>query len=142
MGAKIFISKFCQDPDLRIKLLFLILLRHISISYHEFGFFFKYKTNRSIHDEICIGLRPSGLILVSLDDTACDTDLAMFHSIFIKLCIYRVQYGCKIRIQIPVIDVDGDTVRCRWSTSTEAASISKLLPNAVLNEVKRQFHFI
>ncbi|CAC5405483.1 Neurogenic locus Notch protein,Fibropellin-3,Fibropellin-1 [Mytilus coruscus] len=49
--------------------------------------------------------------------------------------IYRVQYRCKVKIQIPVIDVDGDTVRCRWSTSAEAASISKLLPNAVLNEV-------
>ncbi|CAG2251905.1 Fibropellin-1,Neurogenic locus notch homolog protein 2,Neurogenic locus notch homolog protein 1,Fibropellin-3,Sushi, von Willebrand factor type A, EGF and pentraxin domain-containing protein 1,Neurogenic locus notch homolog protein 3,Protein eyes shut homolog,Neurogenic locus Notch protein [Mytilus edulis] len=55
--------------------------------------------------------------------------------------IYRVQYGCKVRIQIPVIDVDGDTVRCRWSTSTEAASISKLLPNAVLNEKKCMIEF-
>ncbi|XP_063427622.1 uncharacterized protein LOC134711108 [Mytilus trossulus] len=55
--------------------------------------------------------------------------------------IYRVQFGCKIRIQIPVIDVDGDTVRCRWSTSTEAASISKLLPNAVLNENKCLIEF-
>ncbi|CAG2208894.1 Fibropellin-1,Protein jagged-2 [Mytilus edulis] len=53
--------------------------------------------------------------------------------------IYRVQYGCKISIQIPVFDVDGDTVRCRWSTSTEAASISKLLPNAVLNEASSKF---
>jgi hypothetical protein len=30
---------------------------------------------------------------------------------------------------------DGDNVRCRWATQTEASSISNVLPNARLDEV-------
>ncbi|CAC5420582.1 unnamed protein product [Mytilus coruscus] len=50
--------------------------------------------------------------------------------------IYRVQYGCPVSIKIPMIDVDGDHVRCRWATSLEADSISKLVPNAHLDQSK------
>lgn len=38
-------------------------------------------------------------------------------------------------MQLPMIDSDGDNVRCRWATQTEALSISNGLPNASLNEV-------
>lgn len=34
-----------------------------------------------------------------------------------------------------MIDTDGDNVRCRWATQTEASSISNVLPNARLDEV-------
>lgn len=45
-------------------------------------------------------------------------------------------------IKIPMIDVDGDHVRCRWATSREAASISQLLPNAHLDEVCHIYNYI
>ena len=34
-----------------------------------------------------------------------------------------------------MIDTDGDNVRCRWATQTEASSISNVLPNARLDQV-------
>lgn len=54
---------------------------------------------------------------------------------------FRVQYNCDITIQIPVIDIDGDNVRCRWATPDEADSIAGLLPNAYLNEVSLDISF-
>lgn len=47
----------------------------------------------------------------------------------------RVQYGCPVSIKLPIIDPDGDNVQCRWATPAEAATISRLLPNAHLNQV-------
>ncbi|XP_052678609.1 integrin beta-like protein D isoform X2 [Crassostrea angulata] len=46
---------------------------------------------------------------------------------------YRVQYGCRNEILIPVVDADGDDVRCRWSNGTECVSICDALPNAVID---------
>ncbi|CAG2201468.1 NOTCH2 [Mytilus edulis] len=46
----------------------------------------------------------------------------------------RVQYGCPVSIKLPIIDPDGDNVQCRWATPAEAATISRLLPNAHLNQ--------
>jgi hypothetical protein len=34
-----------------------------------------------------------------------------------------------------MIDTDGDNVRCRWASQTEALSISHVFPNARLDEV-------
>ncbi|CAC5395978.1 Protein eyes shut homolog,Neurogenic locus Notch protein,Neurogenic locus notch homolog protein 3,Protein eyes shut,Delta and Notch-like epidermal growth factor-related receptor,Delta-like protein C,Neurogenic locus notch homolog protein 1,Fibropellin-3,Protein crumbs homolog 2,Sushi, nidogen and EGF-like domain-containing protein 1,Protein jagged-1a,Sushi, von Willebrand factor type A, EGF and pentraxin domain-containing protein 1,Neurogenic locus notch homolog protein 2,Delta-like protein B,Protein crumb len=48
--------------------------------------------------------------------------------------IYRVQYGCPVSIKLPIIDPEGDNVQCRWATQSEAATISRLLPNAQLDE--------
>lgn len=47
----------------------------------------------------------------------------------------RVQFGCPVSIQLPMIDSDGDNVRCRWATHKEALSISNDLPNAHLEQV-------
>ena len=51
----------------------------------------------------------------------------------------RVQYGCQVGIQIPIVDADGDTVRCRWATTAETASIAGLLKTARLDEVQSNF---
>ncbi|VDI38378.1 Hypothetical predicted protein, partial [Mytilus galloprovincialis] len=48
--------------------------------------------------------------------------------------IYRVQYGCPVSIKLPIIDPDGDNVQCRWATTAEASTISRLLPNAHLDQ--------
>lgn len=46
-----------------------------------------------------------------------------------------MQYGCRNEILIPVVDADGDDVRCRWSNGTECVSICDALPNAVIDSV-------
>lgn len=46
-----------------------------------------------------------------------------------------MQYGCQNEILIPVVDADGDDVRCRWSNGTECVSICDALPNAVIDSV-------
>nr|XP_034306316.1 protein jagged-1a-like isoform X6 [Crassostrea gigas] len=47
--------------------------------------------------------------------------------------MYTVQYGCQATIRIPVVDDDGDTVRCRWSTGSECVSICNALPSATID---------
>nr|XP_022297347.1 sushi, von Willebrand factor type A, EGF and pentraxin domain-containing protein 1-like [Crassostrea virginica] len=47
--------------------------------------------------------------------------------------MYTVQYGCLTTIRIPVVDDDGDAVRCRWSTGSECVSICNALPSANLD---------
>ncbi|KAL3883750.1 hypothetical protein ACJMK2_029984 [Sinanodonta woodiana] len=49
--------------------------------------------------------------------------------------LVRLAYGCNHTITIPVYDVDGDQVRCRWAIgSTECADVCKAFPNSVLHE--------
>nr|XP_022301724.1 integrin beta-like protein A isoform X2 [Crassostrea virginica] len=47
--------------------------------------------------------------------------------------LYTVQYGCRTTIRIPVMDDDGDTVRCRWSTGSGCGSVCTDLPLATLD---------
>ena len=47
--------------------------------------------------------------------------------------VIHVQAGCTRKIVLPVRDPDGDTVRCRWATGKECASICNKIPGAVLN---------
>ncbi|XP_065938381.1 uncharacterized protein [Magallana gigas] len=47
--------------------------------------------------------------------------------------MYTIQYGCQATIRIPVVDDDGDTVRCRWSTGSECVSICNALPSATID---------
>ncbi|XP_061186326.1 integrin beta-like protein A [Saccostrea echinata] len=46
---------------------------------------------------------------------------------------YIVQYGCQTKIHIPVVDGDGDNVRCRWSRGSECSSICNALPAASID---------
>ncbi|KAL3868276.1 hypothetical protein ACJMK2_041103, partial [Sinanodonta woodiana] len=53
--------------------------------------------------------------------------------------VIRLVQGCSASIDLSVSDSDGDTVRCRWSSSNssfhdECAGICKSFPGAVLNE--------
>uniref|UniRef100_K1PRY6 Uncharacterized protein n=1 Tax=Magallana gigas TaxID=29159 RepID=K1PRY6_MAGGI len=43
------------------------------------------------------------------------------------------QYGCYNEISIPVVDPDGDDVRCRWANGTECMSICEGLPYATID---------
>uniref|UniRef100_A0A8W8M2J1 EGF-like domain-containing protein n=1 Tax=Magallana gigas TaxID=29159 RepID=A0A8W8M2J1_MAGGI len=45
----------------------------------------------------------------------------------------EIQYSCNATIRIPVVDDDGDTVRCRWSTGSECVSICNALPSATID---------
>lgn len=47
--------------------------------------------------------------------------------------MYTMQFGCQATIRIPVVDDDGDTVRCRWSTGSECVSICNALPSATID---------
>lgn len=47
-----------------------------------------------------------------------------------------MQYGCQNEILIPVVDADGDNVRCRWSNGSECVSICDALPNATIDSVR------
>ncbi|XP_062615279.1 neurocan core protein-like [Saccostrea cucullata] len=47
--------------------------------------------------------------------------------------MYTLQYGCRLALQIPVADADGDILRCRWSTGSECVSVCSALPYASLD---------
>ncbi|XP_065938380.1 integrin beta-like protein A [Magallana gigas] len=47
--------------------------------------------------------------------------------------IYVAQYGCYNEISIPVVDPNGDDVRCRWANGTECMSICEGLPYATID---------
>ena len=51
--------------------------------------------------------------------------------------IINILYGCNHTIEIPVIDPDGDVVRCRWAEKSlgECADICRAFPGALLNEI-------
>nr|XP_022331733.1 integrin beta-like protein D [Crassostrea virginica] len=55
--------------------------------------------------------------------------------------MYTVQYGCRLAVQIPVADVNGDNIRCRWSTGSECISVCSVLPSATLNKETCTIYF-
>ncbi|OWF46014.1 integrin beta-like protein C [Mizuhopecten yessoensis] len=55
--------------------------------------------------------------------------------------LYRLQSDCSHNLKIPMIDADGDDVRCRWSRGTECASVCKALPDATLDRDTCTIHF-
>lgn len=61
----------------------------------------------------------------------------LVHVYMLVLCLFfSVQYGCQASIRIPVVDDDGDAVRCRWSVGSECVSICNVLPSAHLDSVR------
>ena len=66
--------------------------------------------------------------------------MSFYNGIKVLFCmisdeILRVQYGCRLAVQIPVADVNGDNIRCRWSTGSECMSVCSGLPFATLDKV-------
>lgn len=55
------------------------------------------------------------------------------------ILLFSVQYGCHNKIHIPVVDPDGDYVRCRWAHGSECASICEALPYANIDYVSSFF---
>lgn len=53
----------------------------------------------------------------------------------IKTAFNRVQFGCQNEILLPVVDADGDDVKCRWSNGSECGSICNALPGAGIDSV-------
>ncbi|KAL4237629.1 hypothetical protein ACF0H5_002343 [Mactra antiquata] len=47
---------------------------------------------------------------------------------------YTIKYGCTGNIRLPVLDVQGDNIRCRWAVGQECVSICGTIPNIVLDE--------
>lgn len=47
--------------------------------------------------------------------------------------MYTVRYGTRVVLPIPMVDSDGDTVRCRWATGNECVSVCNSLPLATLD---------
>lgn len=49
--------------------------------------------------------------------------------------ILHLQYGCNYTVRLPVADVDGDFIRCRWANDTQECDgiCSALPPEATLN---------
>ncbi|XP_038062575.1 uncharacterized protein LOC119733066 [Patiria miniata] len=48
--------------------------------------------------------------------------------------VVRIQQGCKDTLRIPVVDPDGDVVKCRWpSSSAEGGSVTPM-KNAILDQ--------
>nr|XP_022331397.1 neurogenic locus notch homolog protein 2-like [Crassostrea virginica] len=47
--------------------------------------------------------------------------------------LYNVRYGSRVVLPIPMVDSDGDTVRCRWSTGNECVDVCNGLPLATLD---------
>ena len=39
--------------------------------------------------------------------------------------IIKIPLGCPRLIKVPVVDIDGDFIKCRWSTGTECGSGTK-----------------
>ncbi|KAK3792897.1 hypothetical protein RRG08_033750 [Elysia crispata] len=48
--------------------------------------------------------------------------------------IYYMQFDCKHELKIPVLDPDGDEVRCEWAAGDECEVVCDGLPGAVLDE--------
>ena len=46
-----------------------------------------------------------------------------------------MQFDCKHEIQLPMVDPDGDTLKCRWAVGKECDSICNGVPVATLDEV-------
>ena len=51
------------------------------------------------------------------------------------IVLYRLQFDCQHNLKIPMIDADGDRVKCRWAVGKECDSVCKALPFATLDEV-------
>ncbi|XP_053388454.1 uncharacterized protein LOC128551583 [Mercenaria mercenaria] len=49
---------------------------------------------------------------------------------------YTIKYGCTQKITIPILDRDGDSVKCRWASGDECMSVCKRIPHTVLDEGK------
>ncbi|GFO27424.1 fibropellin-1-like, partial [Plakobranchus ocellatus] len=47
--------------------------------------------------------------------------------------LYYMQYDCHQELDIPVIDPDGDEVRCYWATGDECKAVCNALPGAHLD---------
>ncbi|XP_060583840.1 uncharacterized protein LOC132740005 isoform X2 [Ruditapes philippinarum] len=50
--------------------------------------------------------------------------------------LYTIKHGCTETIKIPVIDKDGDNVRCRWAVGDECGGACSRIQNAVLDADK------
>ncbi|WAQ99637.1 hypothetical protein MAR_024010 [Mya arenaria] len=50
--------------------------------------------------------------------------------------LVRLKYGCSHTIRLPVMDADGDAVRCRWARQTESDGVSRSFSRAVLHEIE------
>ncbi|XP_069118070.1 uncharacterized protein [Argopecten irradians] len=55
--------------------------------------------------------------------------------------IYRMQSDCSHSLKIPMIDADGDDVRCRWSVGDECDSVCRVLPDATIDQDTCTIHF-
>lgn len=56
--------------------------------------------------------------------------------------LFSVQYGCHNKIHIPVVDPDGDDIRCRWAIGYECMSICEALPYATIDYVSSFFFLL
>ena len=59
--------------------------------------------------------------------------IKLFTGINFVLC--RLQFDCHHELQLPMVDPDGDNVKCRWAVGDECHSICKAVPVATLDEV-------
>jgi hypothetical protein len=60
------------------------------------------------------------------------------HCLEVIVCfvdIDRLQFDCKHEIQLPMVDPDGDTLKCRWAVGKECDSICNGVPVSTLDEV-------
>ncbi|CAG2257520.1 unnamed protein product [Mytilus edulis] len=63
-----------------------------------------------------------------------DTGLPNASPVTASKPLYELQFQCKHEIQIPMVDPDGDKVRCRWAVNEECHSICNAFPVATLDE--------
>ncbi|XP_069118968.1 integrin beta-like protein A [Argopecten irradians] len=48
--------------------------------------------------------------------------------------LFEVQFTCHHELKIPMVDPDGDNLKCRWAVGDECASVCKSVPVANLNQ--------
>jgi len=65
------------------------------------------------------------------------------NNVIMKTCIFffRLQFDCKHEIQLPMVDPDGDTLKCRWAVGKECDSICNGVPVAKLDEVNKKHSY-
>lgn len=63
-----------------------------------------------------------------------DTGLPNASPVTASKPLYELQFQCKHELQIPMVDPDGDKVRCRWAVNEECQSICNTVPVATLDE--------
>ncbi|XP_035827926.1 fibropellin-1-like [Aplysia californica] len=66
--------------------------------------------------------------------TRSDTGRSNTSPVALSKPLFNMQHNCNHTLRIPILDPDGDNVRCRWAVNDECLTVCNALPFARLDE--------